>query len=243
MVPQLDCSWSDQPSSSSVTLLPSRWKHHAANRKLQQQGGLHHRRRNRPGPGHDQHSVTAGSSVRHNQQVGYFSPHRWFHNFTYQWKKTFNGNLISWFVGWTKAFTIDVFIYDSISVYATGSWMFYRKQPKRSAVRPETRLETRMRSAFCRSRSIELEPNHPCLRLQVHALQCDVRDPQAVSRCVDAMEKLTGLPDVKTTKLTHKRVGNMRRHLLSDWCRWLSTMLQETSFVRQSVFHQTPGRA
>lgn len=35
------------------------------------------------------------------------------------------------------------------------------------------------------------------VRLQVHAVQCDVRDPQAVSRCVDELEKLTGLPDVK----------------------------------------------
>lgn len=53
------------------------------------------------------------------------------------------------------------------------------------------------------------QANHPCLCLQVHALQCDVRDPQAVSRCVDEMEKLTGLPDVKTTKSTHKHVGDM----------------------------------
>lgn len=34
--------------------------------------------------------------------------------------------------------------------------------------------------------------------MQVHALQCDVRDPQAVSTCVDQMETLTGLPDVRT---------------------------------------------
>lgn len=27
-------------------------------------------------------------------------------------------------------------------------------------------------------------------------MQCDVRDPQAVSQCIDTMESLTGLPDV-----------------------------------------------
>ncbi|XP_077950346.1 2,4-dienoyl-CoA reductase [(3E)-enoyl-CoA-producing], mitochondrial isoform X2 [Gasterosteus aculeatus] len=31
---------------------------------------------------------------------------------------------------------------------------------------------------------------------KVHAVQCDVRDPEAVSFCVDQVESLTGLPDV-----------------------------------------------
>lgn len=51
-----------------------------------------------------------------------------------------------------------------------------------------------------------------CVCLQVHALQCDVRDPQDVSRCVDEMEALTGLPDVTTTTQTRKI---RRRHVRS----------------------------
>lgn len=56
-------------SSSSVTVLPSGWRRHAADRKFQQQGGVHHRRGYRTGPSHDHHPVTDGSSVCHRQQV------------------------------------------------------------------------------------------------------------------------------------------------------------------------------
>ncbi|MEQ2201367.1 hypothetical protein XENOCAPTIV_011372 [Xenoophorus captivus] len=57
---------------SSLPVLHSVRRHHAASRKFQQQSGLYHWRRYRTGPSHDHRSVPAGSPVCHRKQ-GAFS--------------------------------------------------------------------------------------------------------------------------------------------------------------------------
>ncbi|KAK2845235.1 hypothetical protein Q5P01_011894 [Channa striata] len=66
---------------------------------------------------------------------------------------------------------------------------------------------------------------------KVHAVQCDVRDPQAVCRCVDKMETLTGLPDM----VINNAAGNFvcPSELLSPnaWKSVTDIVLNGTAFV------------
>ncbi|XP_068425992.1 2,4-dienoyl-CoA reductase [(3E)-enoyl-CoA-producing], mitochondrial isoform X2 [Clinocottus analis] len=66
---------------------------------------------------------------------------------------------------------------------------------------------------------------------KVHPVQCDVRDPAAVSRCVDHIESLTGLPDV----IINNAAGNFvcpSEHLSPNaWKSITDIVLNGTAFV------------
>uniref|UniRef100_A0A7N6AH17 2,4-dienoyl-CoA reductase [(3E)-enoyl-CoA-producing], mitochondrial n=1 Tax=Anabas testudineus TaxID=64144 RepID=A0A7N6AH17_ANATE len=66
---------------------------------------------------------------------------------------------------------------------------------------------------------------------KVHAVQCDIRDPEAVSCCVDQMETLTGLPDV----IINNAAGNFvcpSAHLSPNaWKSITDIVLNGTAFV------------
>uniref|UniRef100_A0A8C3AL37 2,4-dienoyl-CoA reductase [(3E)-enoyl-CoA-producing], mitochondrial n=1 Tax=Cyclopterus lumpus TaxID=8103 RepID=A0A8C3AL37_CYCLU len=66
---------------------------------------------------------------------------------------------------------------------------------------------------------------------KVHVVQCDVRDPEAVSRCVDQVESLTGLPDV----IINNAAGNFvcpSEHLSPNaWKSITDIVLNGTAFI------------
>ncbi|XP_068614706.1 2,4-dienoyl-CoA reductase [(3E)-enoyl-CoA-producing], mitochondrial [Brachionichthys hirsutus] len=66
---------------------------------------------------------------------------------------------------------------------------------------------------------------------QVHAVQCDVRDPEAVSRCVDRMEALTGLPDVIVNNAAGNFVCPSERLSPNAWRSVTDIVLNGTAFV------------
>lgn len=66
---------------------------------------------------------------------------------------------------------------------------------------------------------------------KVHAVQCDVRDPQAVSRCVDQMEALTGLPDVIINNAAGNFVCPSERLSPNAWKSITDIVLNGTAFV------------
>uniref|UniRef100_A0A3P9HY70 2,4-dienoyl CoA reductase 1, mitochondrial n=1 Tax=Oryzias latipes TaxID=8090 RepID=A0A3P9HY70_ORYLA len=65
----------------------------------------------------------------------------------------------------------------------------------------------------------------------VHAVQCDVRDPQAVSHCVDQMEALTGLPDVIINNAAGNFVCPTERLSPNGWKSITDIVLNGTAFV------------
>uniref|UniRef100_H3CKR1 2,4-dienoyl CoA reductase 1, mitochondrial n=1 Tax=Tetraodon nigroviridis TaxID=99883 RepID=H3CKR1_TETNG len=66
---------------------------------------------------------------------------------------------------------------------------------------------------------------------KVHALQCDVRDPEAVCRCVDQMEALTGLPDVIINNAAGNFICPSERLSLNAWRSITDIVLNGTAFV------------
>ncbi|KAM9851935.1 2,4-dienoyl-CoA reductase [(3E)-enoyl-CoA-producing], mitochondrial isoform 2-T3 [Aulostomus maculatus] len=66
---------------------------------------------------------------------------------------------------------------------------------------------------------------------KVHAVPCDVRDPQAVSRCVDQMETLTGLPDVIINNAAGNFICPSERLSPNGWKSITDIVLNGTAFV------------
>uniref|UniRef100_A0A3B5B1T5 2,4-dienoyl-CoA reductase 1 n=1 Tax=Stegastes partitus TaxID=144197 RepID=A0A3B5B1T5_9TELE len=66
---------------------------------------------------------------------------------------------------------------------------------------------------------------------KVHAVQCDVRDPQAVSRCVDQIEALTGLPDVIINNAAGNFVCPSERLTPNGWKSITEIVLNGTAFI------------
>uniref|UniRef100_A0A667ZVM7 2,4-dienoyl CoA reductase 1, mitochondrial n=1 Tax=Myripristis murdjan TaxID=586833 RepID=A0A667ZVM7_9TELE len=66
---------------------------------------------------------------------------------------------------------------------------------------------------------------------QVHAVQCDVRDPQAVMRCVDQLEALTGLPDVIINNAAGNFVCPSERLSPNAWRTITDIVLNGTAYV------------
>ncbi|XP_070822351.1 2,4-dienoyl-CoA reductase [(3E)-enoyl-CoA-producing], mitochondrial [Chaetodon trifascialis] len=66
---------------------------------------------------------------------------------------------------------------------------------------------------------------------KVHAIQCDVRDPQAVSRCVDQMETLTGLPNVIISNAAGNFVCPSERLSPNAWKTITEIVLNGTAFI------------
>ncbi|XP_061571449.1 2,4-dienoyl-CoA reductase, mitochondrial [Cololabis saira] len=66
---------------------------------------------------------------------------------------------------------------------------------------------------------------------QVHPVQCDVRDPEAVSRCVDQMEVLTGLPDVIVNNAAGNFISPSERLTPNGWRTITDIVLNGTAFV------------
>ncbi|CAJ1061316.1 %2C4-dienoyl-CoA reductase, mitochondrial [Xyrichtys novacula] len=70
---------------------------------------------------------------------------------------------------------------------------------------------------------------------KVHVVQCDVRDPQAVSRCVDQMETLTGLPDVVINNAAGNFVCPSERLSLNGWKSITDIVLNGTAFITLEI--------
>ncbi|XP_059195025.1 2,4-dienoyl-CoA reductase, mitochondrial [Centropristis striata] len=70
---------------------------------------------------------------------------------------------------------------------------------------------------------------------KVHVVQCDVRDPEAVSRCVDQMETLTGLPDVIINNAAGNFVCPSERLSANAWRSITDIVLNGTAFVTLEV--------
>lgn len=66
---------------------------------------------------------------------------------------------------------------------------------------------------------------------KVHAVQCDVRDPEAVSRCVDHIETLTGLPDVIINNAAGNFISPTERLSPNGWRTITDIVLNGTAFV------------
>lgn len=66
---------------------------------------------------------------------------------------------------------------------------------------------------------------------KVHAVQCDVKDPQAISRCVDQIEALTGLPDVIINNAAGNFVCPSERLSPNAWKSITDIVLNGTAFV------------
>ncbi|KAM3614890.1 uncharacterized protein V6R79_020289 [Siganus canaliculatus] len=66
---------------------------------------------------------------------------------------------------------------------------------------------------------------------KVHAVQCDVRDPQAVSRCADQIEALTGLPDVIINNAAGNFVCPTERLSANGWKSITDIVLNGTAFI------------
>ncbi|KAM4736036.1 2,4-dienoyl-CoA reductase [(3E)-enoyl-CoA-producing], mitochondrial isoform 2-T2 [Anableps anableps] len=66
---------------------------------------------------------------------------------------------------------------------------------------------------------------------KVHAIQCDVRDPQAVSHCVDQMVALTGLPDVIINNAAGNFICPSERLSPNGWRSITDIVLNGTAFI------------
>ncbi|XP_071374611.1 2,4-dienoyl-CoA reductase [(3E)-enoyl-CoA-producing], mitochondrial [Centroberyx affinis] len=66
---------------------------------------------------------------------------------------------------------------------------------------------------------------------KVHAVQCDVRDPQSVSACVDQLEALTGLPDVIINNAAGNFICPSERLSANAWRTITDIVLNGTAFV------------
>lgn len=66
---------------------------------------------------------------------------------------------------------------------------------------------------------------------EVHAVRCDVRDPQAVSDCVDQMVALTGLPDVIINNAAGNFICPSERLTPNGWRSVTDIVLNGTAFV------------
>ncbi|XP_074539067.1 2,4-dienoyl-CoA reductase [(3E)-enoyl-CoA-producing], mitochondrial [Halichoeres trimaculatus] len=66
---------------------------------------------------------------------------------------------------------------------------------------------------------------------KVHAVQCDVKDPQAVARCVDQIETLTGLPDVIINNAAGNFVCPSERLSPNGWKSITDIVLNGTAFI------------
>lgn len=66
---------------------------------------------------------------------------------------------------------------------------------------------------------------------KVHAVQCDVRDPQAVAQCIDRMEELTGLPDVVINNAAGNFVSPSEKLSPNGWKTIVDIVLNGTAFV------------
>ncbi|XP_077383913.1 2,4-dienoyl-CoA reductase [(3E)-enoyl-CoA-producing], mitochondrial isoform X2 [Festucalex cinctus] len=66
---------------------------------------------------------------------------------------------------------------------------------------------------------------------KVHALQLDVRDPQAVTSCVERMESLTGLPDVVINNAAGNFVCPSENLSSNAWKSICDIVLNGTAFV------------
>ncbi|XP_033496680.2 2,4-dienoyl-CoA reductase [(3E)-enoyl-CoA-producing], mitochondrial [Epinephelus lanceolatus] len=66
---------------------------------------------------------------------------------------------------------------------------------------------------------------------KVHAVQCDVKDPKAVSHCVDQTETLTGLPDVIINNAAGNFVCPSERLSPNGWKSITDIVLNGTAFV------------
>ncbi|XP_034021198.1 2,4-dienoyl-CoA reductase, mitochondrial [Thalassophryne amazonica] len=66
---------------------------------------------------------------------------------------------------------------------------------------------------------------------KVHVVQCDVRDPLAVSHCVDQMEALTGLPDVIINNAAGNFICPSERLSANGWRSVTDIVLNGTAFV------------
>ncbi|KAM9310571.1 2,4-dienoyl-CoA reductase [(3E)-enoyl-CoA-producing], mitochondrial [Pholidichthys leucotaenia] len=70
---------------------------------------------------------------------------------------------------------------------------------------------------------------------KVHAVQCDVRDPQAVSRCANHIESLTGLPDVIINNAAGNFVCPSERLSPNAWKSITDIVLNGTAFVTLEI--------
>ncbi|XP_075993527.1 2,4-dienoyl-CoA reductase [(3E)-enoyl-CoA-producing], mitochondrial isoform X1 [Genypterus blacodes] len=66
---------------------------------------------------------------------------------------------------------------------------------------------------------------------KVHALQCDVKDPQAVSACADQMEALTGLPDVIINNAAGNFICPSERLSANGWRSICDIVLNGTAYI------------
>lgn len=66
---------------------------------------------------------------------------------------------------------------------------------------------------------------------KVYAVQCDVRDPQEVSRCVDDMETLAGLPDVIINNAAGNFICPSERLSPNGWKSITDIVLNGTAFI------------
>ncbi|XP_008321110.1 2,4-dienoyl-CoA reductase [(3E)-enoyl-CoA-producing], mitochondrial [Cynoglossus semilaevis] len=66
---------------------------------------------------------------------------------------------------------------------------------------------------------------------KVHVVQCDVKDPQAVSGCVDMMESLTGLPDIIINNAAGNFVCPSERLSPNGWKSITDIVLNGTAYV------------
>ncbi|XP_042281029.1 2,4-dienoyl-CoA reductase, mitochondrial isoform X3 [Thunnus maccoyii] len=66
---------------------------------------------------------------------------------------------------------------------------------------------------------------------KVHVVQCDVRDPQAVSRCVHEMETLTGLPDVIINNAAGNFICPSERLSVNGWKSVTDIVLNGTAYI------------
>ncbi|KAF7644345.1 hypothetical protein LDENG_00223690 [Lucifuga dentata] len=82
---------------------------------------------------------------------------------------------------------------------------------------------------------------------KVHVLQCDVRDPQAVSACADQMEALTGLPDVIINNAAGNFICPSERLSANGWRTITDIVLNGTAFVTLEIgkrlIHSQKGAA
>lgn len=66
---------------------------------------------------------------------------------------------------------------------------------------------------------------------KVHAVQCDVRDPQEVARCVDHMETLAGLPDIIINNAAGNFICPSERLSPNGWKSITDIVLNGTAFI------------
>ncbi|XP_056143103.1 2,4-dienoyl-CoA reductase, mitochondrial isoform X2 [Lampris incognitus] len=66
---------------------------------------------------------------------------------------------------------------------------------------------------------------------KVHAIQCDVRDPQAVAGCMDRLQELTGLPDVIINNAAGNFVSPSEKLSANAWRTVTDIVLNGTAYV------------